>query len=164
LVLGTLGPWDLGTPGPWNPWTLGLLDLFPPPTPPHTSPYILLPPLISSSDSAPLVWLWGGVTLEDEIGDGPLTFILILKSCGVGGWNPGTSSSLLHYLPLTSSQLLLIHPSYSTLLLSPPKGSQMTNQFIHEEISMLFCSEKFYGGWVVVETCNYRVKLQVQVS
>ena len=23
----------------------------------------------------------------------------------------------------------------------------MTNQFIHEEISMLFCSEKF-GGWV----------------
>ena len=22
----------------------------------------------------------------------------------------------------------------------------MTNQFIHEEISMLFCSEKFYGG------------------
>ena len=24
----------------------------------------------------------------------------------------------------------------------------MTNQIIHEEISMLFCSEKFYGGWV----------------
>ena len=22
----------------------------------------------------------------------------------------------------------------------------MTNQFIYEEISMLFCSEKFYGG------------------
>ena len=22
----------------------------------------------------------------------------------------------------------------------------MTNQFIHEEISMLFCAEKFYGG------------------
>ena len=34
----SLGPWDLGTPGPWNPWTLGLLDLFPLPTPPHTSP------------------------------------------------------------------------------------------------------------------------------
>ena len=31
----------------------------------------------------------------------------------------------------------------------PPEGSQMTNQFIHEEISMLFCSEKF-SGWVVV--------------
>ena len=33
---------------------------------------------------------WGTlvVTLENEIGDGPLTFILILKSCGVGGWNP----------------------------------------------------------------------------
>ena len=45
----TLGPLDLGTLGPWNPWTLGLLDLFPPPTPPHTSPYILLPPPISSS-------------------------------------------------------------------------------------------------------------------
>ena len=28
--------------GPWDPWTLGLLDLFPPPTYPHTSPYILL--------------------------------------------------------------------------------------------------------------------------
>ena len=27
----------------------------------------------------------------------------------------------------------------------PPEGSQMTNQFIHEEISM-FCSEKFSGG------------------
>ena len=31
----------------------------------------------------------------------------------------------------------------------PPEGSQMTNQFIHEEISMLFCSEKFHGWWVV---------------
>ena len=27
----------------------------------------------------------GVVILEDEIGDGPLTFILILKSCGVCG-------------------------------------------------------------------------------
>ena len=34
----SLGPLDLGTPRPWNPWTLGLLDLFPLPTPPHTSP------------------------------------------------------------------------------------------------------------------------------
>ena len=41
----------------------------------------------------------------------------------------------------------------------------MTNQFIHEEISMLFCSEKFHGGgggggW----HCNYSYKLQVHVS
>ena len=33
------------------------------------------------------------MTLEDEIGDGPLTFILILKSCRVGAWNPGTSQT-----------------------------------------------------------------------
>ena len=35
----------LGTLGPWNPWTLellGHLDLFPPPTPPHTSPYLYI--------------------------------------------------------------------------------------------------------------------------
>ena len=37
----------------------------------------------------------------------------------------------------------------------------MTNQFIHEEISMLFCSVKFHGGWW---HCNYSFKLQVQVS
>ena len=39
--------------------------------------------------------------------------------------------------------------TYSTLLpnllLPPSEGSQMTNQFINEEISMLFCLEKFYG-------------------
>ena len=52
-IYWSLGPWDLGTPGPWNPWTLGFLDLFPPLTPPHTSPYILLPPPISSSLSPP---------------------------------------------------------------------------------------------------------------
>ena len=90
--------------------------------------------------------------LEDEIGDGPLTFILILKSCGVCEWNPGPSF-LLHYLPLTSSHLLLIPPNYSTLLpnllLPPPEWSHMTNQFTHEEISKLFCSEKFYGGGLV---------------
>merc|ERR1719270_299393 len=70
----------------------------------------------------------------------------------MGEWNHGISF-LLHSLPLTSSHLLLIPPCYSSLLpkllLPPPKGSQMTNQFIHEEISMLFCSEKFYGWWVV---------------
>ena len=54
--LGPWDPWDLGTPGPWNPWTLGLFDFFPPPTPPHNSPYILSPPPISSSYSPPLVW------------------------------------------------------------------------------------------------------------
>ena len=59
--LGSLGPWDLGTPGPWNPWTLGLLDLFPPPTPPHSSPYILKTPPISASYPPPLVWFgYGG--------------------------------------------------------------------------------------------------------
>ena len=36
--------WSLG---PWDPWTFGLLDLFPPPTPPHTSLYISLHPLTS---------------------------------------------------------------------------------------------------------------------
>ena len=47
--------------GPWDPGTLGLLDLFPPPTPPHTSPYILLPPPVSSYYSPPLVWFdYGG--------------------------------------------------------------------------------------------------------
>ena len=57
LSLRYPGPWDLGTPGPWNPWTLGLLDLFPTPTTPHTCPYILLPPPISFSYSSPLAWL-----------------------------------------------------------------------------------------------------------
>ena len=47
--------------GPLDPWTfepsdLGTLGPLPPPTPPHTSPYILLPPPISSSYSHPLVW------------------------------------------------------------------------------------------------------------
>ena len=65
-----------------------------------------------------MVWLWGGVlTFENEIGDVPLTFILIL-------WDlllPSTfsSSNLL--------QLLLIPPSYfnllPNLLLTPPTSS-----------------------------------------
>ena len=42
-------------------------------------------------------------------------------------------------------------------------GGQITSEFINEEISMLFCSEKFSGGWWV-ETSNYSYKLQVQVS
>ena len=158
----------LGTPGPWNPWTLGLLDLFPPPTPPHTSPYIILPPPISSSYSPPLVWFsnWVvGVSCDIEEGD----WRMISKSCEVGEWNPGTSSFLLHSLPITSSHLLLIPPSYSSilpnlLLTPPPKGSQMTNEFIHEEISLLFCSEKFHGGAGGWRHCNYRVKLKLQVQ
>ena len=32
----TFGPMELGTLGPYNPWTFGLLDLSPPPPPPHT--------------------------------------------------------------------------------------------------------------------------------
>ena len=44
--------WSLG---PLDPWTLGLLELFPPPTS-NTSSYILLPPPVSSSYSPPLVW------------------------------------------------------------------------------------------------------------
>ena len=66
--LGSLGPWDLGTPGPWNPWTLGLLDLFPPPTPPHSSPYILKTPPISASYSPPLVWFGYGGGVSCDIG------------------------------------------------------------------------------------------------
>ena len=56
VSLRYLGPWDFGTPGPWNAWTLGLLDLFTPPTLPHTSPYILF--LLLSSFC--MVWLRGG--------------------------------------------------------------------------------------------------------
>ena len=123
----SLGPWDLGTPGPWNPWTSSLHQ------------HLLILPLRSSYlllSLPPTLLLWYGlvrkaggwvVTLENETGDGPLTFILILKSCGMGEWNPGTSSFLLHSLPLTSFHLLLIPPSYSSLLpnllLTPPTSS-----------------------------------------
>ena len=65
----SFGPWELGTPEPWNPWTLGLLDLFPSPTPPHT--YILLPPPMSFSYSTPLLWFgyggWGWVVFICDI-------------------------------------------------------------------------------------------------
>ena len=128
LILGTLGPLDLGTLGPWDSWTSSLLQ------------HLLILPLTSSyllQSLPPTLLLWNGlvmggglwvVTLEDEIGDGPLTFILILKSCWVGRWNPGTSSFLLYSLPLTSSHHLLIPPSYSTLLpnlpITPPTSSR----------------------------------------
>ena len=67
------------------------------------------------------------LSYEIEIGDGPLTFILILKSCGVGRWNPGTSSFLLHSLPLTSSHLLLIPPTSFLFLPSTPPSSQTSS-------------------------------------
>ena len=73
------GPWDHGSLGPWDPWTLDSLTLEPFPSS-TTSSYFLLPPPISSFG---MVWLWGGVvTLEDEIGDGPL---IDLKKLW-GGW------------------------------------------------------------------------------
>ena len=116
----SLGPLNLGTLGPLDSWTPSLLQHFL--ILPLTSSYLLLslPPTL-------LLWyglvMGGGgvVNFEDEIGDGPL------KSCGVGGWNPGTSSFFLHSIPLSSSHLLLIPPSYSTLLpnllLTPPTSS-----------------------------------------
>ena len=59
------------------------------------------PTLFLLLSSFGIVWFgYGGeggvVTFEKEIGDVRLTFILILKSCGMGEWNPGTSSFLLH--------------------------------------------------------------------
>ena len=65
--------WSLG---PWDSWTPSL--------------YILLPPPVSFSYSPPLAWfgmvlVWFGmggwvVTFEIEVGDGLLTFILMLRS------------------------------------------------------------------------------------
>ena len=92
--LGRLGPWDLWTLEPLDTGTLGPPR---PATPPHTSPYIFLPPPFSSSYFSPFLWFWyGGVELWHwrMRSDGLLTFILILKSCVVGMWNPGTSSFL----------------------------------------------------------------------
>ena len=111
LDLWTLGPLDLETLGPWDSWTSSLLQHLL--ILPLTSSYLLLslPPTL-------LLWYglvmggggWGGVvTLENEI-------------------RTGTSSFLLHSLPLTSSHLLLIPPTYSTLLpnllLTPPTCSR----------------------------------------
>jgi len=125
----------LGTPGPWNPWTLGLLDLFPPPTLPHISPYILLPPPISSYYSPPLVWF------------GLVWFILMLKRYYI----------LLHSLPLTSSHLLPIPPSYPTLLpnllLTPPTSSRgiSDDYWVHtwRDFNVILLRKV---SWVVVET------------
>ena len=93
LVIGTLGPWDS--------WTSSLLQhlLMLPLTSSYpfflllpTSSYTLLTPSISSyllqlsHTWFGLVWyglVWGVwvLTLEIEIGDGLLTFILMLESC-----------------------------------------------------------------------------------
>ena len=86
----SLGPWDLGTLGPLSSLLQHLIL-------PLTPSDLLWPPPVTSSYSPPFVWFGMGgvgglgcwvVTLETEIGDGPLTFILMLKSCGVvvDGW------------------------------------------------------------------------------
>ena len=56
VSLSYLGPWDpAGTMDPLDLGIFALLDLIPLPTPHHAFPYILLPTLISSSYSTPLV-------------------------------------------------------------------------------------------------------------
>ena len=154
LDLWTQKPWDSWTLGPLPSSTtstyLFLLHypnsfylFLPPPsllTPfssfyPFTSFYLFLSPITSwfgmvwFGMGGGVRWLWS--FLSFDIGEWDwrwtLTVILILKSCGVGGWNPGTSSFFLHSIPLSSSHLLLIPPSYSTLLpnllLTPPTSS-----------------------------------------
>ena len=83
--------------GPWDPGTLGLLDLFPPPKPPHTSPFM-------SCDTGEWDWRW--------------TFDLYIDLKKLwGGWVEPWD--LL--LPSTfSSSNLLPPPSYSSQLLHPP--------------------------------------------
>jgi len=142
--------WDilvLWTPGPWDSWTSflcqHLLIL------PLTSSYLLLslPPTL-------LLWYglvmgrWGGgwvVTLENEIGDGPLTFILI-------PWD------LL--LPSTfSSSNLLPPPSYSSQLLHPPPKPPPNSSYLllkglrwlissHMKRFQCYSAQKsLVGGW-----------------
>ena len=76
-------------------------------------------------------------------------------------WNPGTSFFLLHSLPLTSSHLLLIPPSYFTLLpnllLTPPNSSYLLPKGLRWLISSYMkrfqcysAQKSFLGGWVVV--------------
>ena len=137
VSLRYLGPWDPGTLGPWDPWTLEPLDLgtLGPLTSANPSSYFPWDPLTSFClflllSSFGMVWLWGGwvVTFEDEIGDGHLTFTLILKSCGVGGWNPETSSS-------TFSSSDLLPPPYSSQLLQPPPKPPPNSSYLLKRVS-----------------------------
>ena len=111
--------------GPWDHWTLQTLDLgtLGPLPSSNTSSYFAIHPLTSFClflllSSFGMVWLWGGgglwvVTLEDEIGDRPLTFILILKVVGwVEPWD------LL--LPSKFSSSNLLPTPYSSQLTHPP--------------------------------------------
>ena len=77
-------------------------------------------------------------------------------------WNPGTSFFLLHSLPLTSSHLLLIPPSYFTLLpnllLTPPNSSYLLPKDVRWLMSSYMkrfqcysAQKRFLGGWVVVD-------------
>ena len=76
--------------------------------------------------------------VSGTLGPPPSLYILFLQP-------PPTSFLFLPATPPSSQ-------TSSQLVLPPPKGSQMTNQYIHEEISMLFCSEKFHGGgWVTLQ-------------
>ena len=92
---------DLGTRWPWDSWTSSF----------SSTSYFLLEPHISSS-----YWV---LTMEIGIDYWRLTFDLYID-VEKEWW---CSSFLLHSLALTSSHLLLIPPSYSTLLpnlLLPP--------------------------------------------
>ena len=119
----TLESLDLETLGPWDSWTSSLHQ------------HLLILPLISSYlllSLPPTLLLWYGlvrgrdefVILENETGDGPLIFILNLKSCWVAEpWDlilPSTfSSSNLLPPPIYSSQLLLPPPK------PPPDSSYL---------------------------------------
>ena len=148
--------WDilvLWTPGPLNPWTLGLLDLFPPPTTPHTSPYILLPPPISSSYSPPLVWFgYGGRGGCEFWGwDWRWTFEKLW-----GGWVEPWDLLLLSAF---YSSILLPPPSYSSQLLHPPpkpppnssyillKGPRWLISSYKKRFQCYSTQKSFLGGW-----------------
>ena len=130
LVLETPNPWNTG-----DSWTSSLLQhLLILPIHPLSSSYLLL--LLSSFG---MVWLWGG--------GGPLTFILILKSCGMGGCNLGSFSFLLHSLPLTSLFLPATPPSsWSSSFSSHPHHST-----IRRVINI-----SFVWGYLIIYICFAR--------
>ena len=157
MSLRYLDPWDLGTLGPWDSWTSSLLQhllIFS-----HTSSYFLL------LSSFGMVWIRGGD--ESNIGgwDWRWTFDLYIDLKKLWGgwmepWNlllPSTFSSfnLLH--------LLVIPPSYSFLL--PHlllKGLRWLISSYMKRFQYYSAQKSFMvGGWI---HCNYRYKLQVQIS